>query len=116
MLLGPLRNPFLDGERLAFLAPDNRVVKLDPCGIVNIWALGNEYYVDYAGSAERYRQYAVIEPPVGSRHIIILEAATACWVNGKPTAVVKCLKAGVGVLKVVRVRVGCPLGVETKAN
>jgi hypothetical protein len=116
MLLGPLRSPFLDGERLAFLTPDNRVVKLDPCGIINIWVLGHEYYVEYAGSAERYRQYAVIEPPVGSKHIVILEVATACWVNGSPTAVAKCLKAGIGVLKVVRVRIGCPLGIEAKAN
>jgi len=116
MLLGPLRNPFLSGERLAFLAPDNRVLRLDPCSIINIWVLGHEYYVDYAGSAERYRQYTVIEPPVGSRSVNVLEVATACWVNGSPTDVAKCLKAGIGVLKVVRVRVGCPLGIEAKAN
>jgi hypothetical protein len=116
MLLGPLRNPFLSGERLAFLAPDNRVVKLDPCGIVGIWVLGREYYVDYAGSVERYRQYAVAGPPVGSMRVVVLEVATACWVNGRLTDVAKCLKAGVGVLKVVRVRVGCPLGIEAKAN
>ena len=116
MLLGPLREPFISGGRLAFLAPGNRVVKLDPCSITNIWVLGHEYYVEYASEAERYRQYAATEPPVGLRRVEVIEAATACWVNGRLTDVVKCLKAGVGVLKVVRVRVGCPLGVETKAN